>query len=234
MCSPSSCWAEPQGTLRASRIVSLCAALIYNGKKELSATLKALVEDELNVKDVQISSDSGKFISYELKPQLKTLGPKFGALLGKIRQILAEHADEIVAAVRSAGTYTTEADGRKIDLTEDDLLISVKSREGFSSESDGGDHRRAGHHPRRRARLRRRGEGDRQQDPGPCAKRRDSRVTDHIEVGYRAEGVALKVLEKGGFAKDVLCDKLSAVIDGYAKELDINGDKVTLSVKRVG
>lgn len=207
--------------------------LIYNGKKELSATLKALVEDELNVKDVQISSDSGKFISYELKPQLKTLGPKFGALLGKIRQILAEHADEIVAAVRSAGTYTTEADGRKIDLTEDDLLISVKSREGFSSESDG-ETTVALDTTLDDELVFEGAEREIVSKIQTMRKEAGFEVTDHIEVGYRAEGVALKVLEKGGFAKDVLCDKLSAVIDGYAKELDINGDKVTLSVKRVG
>ena len=207
--------------------------LIYNGKKELSATLKALVEDELNVKDVQISSDSGKFISYELKPQLKTLGPKFGALLGKIRQILAEHADEIVAAVRSAGTYTTEADGRKIDLTEDDLLISVKSREGFSSESDG-ETTVALDTTLDDELVFEGAEREIVSKIQTMRKEAGFEVTDHIEVGYRADGVALKVLEKGGFAKDVLCDKLSAVIDGYAKELDINGDKVTLSVKRVG
>ena len=58
-------------------------------------------------------------------------------------------------------------------------------------------------------------------------------VVDHIEIGYEAEGLALKVLEDGSFAKDVLCDRLTSTIDGYTKSLDINGDKVTISVKKI-
>ncbi len=207
--------------------------LIYNGKKELSSALKALVEDELNVKDVQISSDSGKFISYELKPQLKTLGPKFGALLGKIRQILAEHADEIVAAVRSAGTYTTEADGRKIELTEEDLLISVKSREGYSSESDG-ETTVALDTTLDDELIFEGAEREIISKIQTMRKEAGFDVTDHIEVGYRAEGVALEVFRKGAFAKDVLCDRVTETIDGYAKEWNINGDKVTVSVRKIG
>ena len=207
--------------------------LIYNGKKELSSALKALVEDELNVKDVQISSDSGKFISYELKPQLKTLGPKFGALLGKIRQILAEHADEIVAAVRSAGTYTAEADGRKIELTEEDLLISVKSREGYSSESDG-ETTVALDTTLDDELIFEGAEREIISKIQTMRKEAGFDVTDHIEVGYRAEGVALEVFRKGAFAKDVLCDRVTETIDGYAKEWNINGDKVTVSVRKIG
>ena len=207
--------------------------LIYNGKKELSSALKALVEDELNVKDVQISSDSGKFISYELKPQLKTLGPKFGALLGKIRQILTEHADEIVAAVRNAGTYTTEADGRKIELTEEDLLISVKSREGYSSESDG-ETTVALDTTLDDELIFEGAEREIISKIQTMRKEAGFDVTDHIEVGYRAEGVALEVFRKGAFAKDVLCDSVSETIDGYAKEWNINGDKVTVSVRKIG
>ena len=207
--------------------------LIYNGKRELSSALKALVEDELNVKDVQISSDSGKFISYELKPQLKTLGPKFGALLGKIRQILAEHADEIVAAVRNAGTYTTEADGRKIELTEEDLLISVKSREGYSSESDG-ETTVALDTTLDDELIFEGAEREIISKIQTMRKEAGFDVTDHIEVGYRAEGVALEVFRKGAFAKDVLCDGVSETIDGYAKEWNINGDKVTVSVRKIG
>ena len=207
--------------------------LIYNGKKELSSALKALVEDELNVKDVQISSDSGKFISYELKPQLKTLGPKFGALLGKIRQILAEHADEIVAAVRNAGTYTTEADGRKIELTEEDLLISVKSREGYSSESDG-ETTVALDTTLDDELIFEGAEREIISKIQTMRKEAGFDVTDHIEVGYRAEGVALEVFRKGAFAKDVLCYRVTETIDGYAKEWNINGDKVTVSVRKIG
>lgn len=207
--------------------------LIYNGKKELTDELKALVEDELNVKEVVISADSAKFISYELKPQLKTLGPKYGALLGKIRQLLADKADEIVAAVKSAGVYTADIDGKSVELTEGDLLISVKSREGFSSESDGEttvaldtvlDDELVF-------------EGTEREIVSKIQTMRKEagfEVTDHIEIGYRAEGLALEVFRKAAFIKDVLCDSLSEKLDGYEKEWNINGDKVTVSVKKIG
>lgn len=207
--------------------------LIYNGKKELTNELKALVEDELNVKEVVISADSAKFISYELKPQLKTLGPKYGALLGKIRQLLADKADEIVAAVKSAGVYTADIDGKSVELTEGDLLISVKSREGFSSESDGEttvaldtvlDDELVF-------------EGTEREIVSKIQTMRKEagfEVTDHIEIGYRAEGLALEVFRKAAFTKDVLCDSLSEKLDGYEKEWNINGDKVTVSVKKIG
>ena len=207
--------------------------LIYNGKKELSDDLKALVEDELNVKDVQISADSGKFISYELKPQLKTLGPKYGALLGKIRALLSEHADEIVAAVRGGGAYTADIDGREVELKEEDLLISVKSREGYSSESDG-ETTVALDTTLDDELIFEGAEREIVSKIQTMRKEAGFEVTDHIAVGYSAEGVALAVLRKGDFAKDVLCDSVSQETDGFVKELNINGDKVTLSVKKLG
>ena len=207
--------------------------LIYNGKKELSDDLKALVEDELNVKDVQISADSGKFISYELKPQLKTLGPKYGALLGKIRALLSEHADEIVAAVRGGGAYTADIDGREVELKEEDLLISVKSREGYSSESDG-ETTVALDTTLDDELIFEGAEREIVSKIQTMRKEAGFEVTDHIAVGYSAEGVALAVLRKGDFAKDVLCDSVSQETDGFVKELNINGDKVTLSVKKIG
>ncbi len=206
--------------------------LLYNGKKELNDELKALVEDELNVKSVDISADSSAFISYELKPQLKTLGPKYGALLGKIRQTLAERPDEIAATVKSGKVYTFEADGRQIELTEEDLLITVKNKEGFSSESDG--ETTVVLDTELNAELIFEGaERELVSKIQTMRKEAGFEVTDHIAVGYKAEGVALEVLQKGTFKADVLCDALSEEIDGYVKDWDINGDKVTVSVKKI-
>lgn len=66
------------------------AKLFYNGRYELSDDLKELVENELNVKSVEVSGDNNVFVSYDLKPQLRTLGPKYGALLGKSEKFAIE------------------------------------------------------------------------------------------------------------------------------------------------
>ena len=206
--------------------------LIYNGKKELSPELKALIEDELNVKEVDISADSAKYISYELKPQLKTLGPKYGALLGKIRNLLAEKSDEIAATVKSGGTYKTQIDGKDVFLAEEDLLISVKNKEGFSSESDG--ETTVVLDTALDAELIYEGaEREIVSKIQTMRKEAGFEVTDHICVAYKAEGTALKVFEKGSYKADVLCDAESDALDGYVKDWDINGDKVTISVKKI-
>ncbi|MBR7162938.1 MAG: class I tRNA ligase family protein, partial [Clostridia bacterium] len=207
--------------------------LIYNGKNDLSQELKALVEDELNVKEVEISDGSADYVTYLVKPQLKTLGPKYGALLGKIREIMANEGKEIVMAVKNGGVFARDIDGKTIELGEDDVLVSVQNREGFSAESDGETTVVLDTELTPELIL----EGvERELVSKIQTMRKEAgfEVVDHIEIGYEAEGLALKVLENGSFAKDVLCDNLSTNIDGYTKSLDINGDKVTISVKKIG
>lgn len=208
------------------------AKLFYNGRYELSDDLKELVENELNVKSVEVSGDNNVFVSYDLKPQLRTLGPKYGALLGKIREVLQSRANEIVSAIKSSGLFRADVDGREVELSNDDLLISMKNKEGYSSESDGettvvldtqltDDLIFEGAEREIVSKIQ------------TMRKEAGFEVTDHILVGYKAEGVALQVFEKADFLADVLCDGISTTIDGYAKDCDINGDNVTISVKRI-
>ena len=206
--------------------------LIYNGKNDLSQSLKELVEDELNVKNVEINDGSADYVTYIVKPQLKTLGPKYGALLGKIRELMNTAEREIVAAVKNGGRFKREIDGKEIDLGEDDVLISVQNKEGFSAESDG-ETTVVLDTELTPALLFEGAERELVSKIQTMRKEAGFEVVDHIEVGYTATGLALEVLEKGEFMKDVLCDKLTTVIDGYTKNLDINGDKVTISVKKI-
>jgi isoleucyl-tRNA synthetase len=99
--------------------------------------LQAVLADELNVKSVERVQDTDGFIDYEVKPQLKTLGPKYGKLLNAIRTHLAENGRAVVAATRDK-TYTAVLEGQQVELTADDILVGVKSREGFAAESDDG------------------------------------------------------------------------------------------------
>ncbi len=206
--------------------------LIYNGKNDLTTDLKALVEDELNVKTVELSDGSADYVSYVVKPQLKTLGPKYGSLLGKIRELMNTAQREIVAAVKNGGRFKREIDGKEIDLGEDDVLISVQNKEGFSAESDG-ETTVVLDTELTNELIFEGAERELVSKIQTMRKEAGFEVVDHIEVGYEAEGLALKVLEKGEFAKDVLCDKVSANLDGYVKSWDINGDKVTISVKKI-
>ena len=206
--------------------------LIYNGKNDLSQDLKELVEDELNVKNVEINDGSADYVSYVVKPQLKTLGPKYGALLGKIRELMNTAEREIVAAVKNGGRFQREIDGKQIDLGEDDVLISVQNKEGFSAETDGETTVVLDTELTQELIL----EGTERELVSKIQTMRKEagfEVVDHIEVGYTATGLALSVLEAGDFAKDVLCDKLSTNLDGYTKTWDINGEKVTISVKKI-
>ncbi len=207
--------------------------LIYNGRKELSDELKALVEDELNVKTVEITADSGEYVTYEVKPQLKTLGPRYGAFLGKVRGLLAERPDEIVAALRKNGVFATELEGRQVELREEDLLITAKSREGFASESDG-ETTVVLDTALDEALILEGAEREIVSKIQTMRKEAGFEVTDHIVVGYKAEGIAKQVLDSGSFRADVLCDSTTDALDGYAKEWDINGDKVTISVSKAG
>ena len=135
--------------------------------------------------------------------------------------------------MRGGGAYTADIDGREVELKEEDLLISVKSREGYSSESDG-ETTVALDTTLDDELIFEGAEREIVSKIQTMRKEAGFEVTDHIAVGYSAEGVALAVLRKGDFAKDVLCDSVSQETDGFVKELNINGDKVTLSVKKIG
>lgn len=206
--------------------------LFYNGRYELPLDLKELVEDELNVKSVEVSDTSDGFISYELKPQLKTLGPKYGSLLGIIRGVLQERANEIVAAVKRGELFKFNANGKDVEISQDDLLINMKNKEGFSSESDGETTVVLDTALNDDLIL----EGAEREIVSKIQNMRKEagfEVTDRIAIGYHAEGIAKQVLQRADFLKDVLADSISETLDGFTKECDINGDKVTISVKRV-
>ncbi len=115
--------------------VMVCATDEINLDKEL----KSLIEDELNVENVEILEKADEFVSYELKPQLKTLGPKYGKNLGVIREFLSNcDASEVVAKVRYGQSVLINApDGSEIEINECDLLITHKNKEGYASDSNG-------------------------------------------------------------------------------------------------
>ncbi len=208
------------------------AKLFYNGKYELSEELKALVEDELNVKSVEQTSGDDEFVSYEIKPQLKTLGPKYGPLLGKIRVVLGECANDIIKATKNGGEYHTDIDGKDVVLLESDLLVTVKSKEGYSSESD--DEMTVALDTTLNDELIEEGyERELVSKIQNLRKEAGLEVTDHISLHFEASGLSKKVIDRASFIGDVLCDYVTNDTDGYTKEVDINGESVVITIKKI-
>lgn len=206
------------------------------GKVTLSEKMFEIARDELNVKDFEVLTDSGKFINYKLKPQLKTLGPKYGSKLGLIRQYLDTcDANAAVSQIRSNGSITVNLGGEDVTFTEADLLISTESREGFVSASENG------HTVVLDVNL-----TDELIEEGivreviskvqTMRKEAGFNVTDRIALYYTCSDMTAKVLQKysARIAKVVLAEKfLNEACQGYVKEWDINGETVTLGVVKL-
>ncbi|MCD7736403.1 MAG: isoleucine--tRNA ligase [Lachnospiraceae bacterium] len=104
----------------------------------LSKYFVDIIRDELNVKQVVFTSDVSRFTSYTFKPQMRTVGPKYGKLLGKIRQILPElDGNQAMSELKANGVLKLDIDGTEVLLSEEDLLIDAAQAEGYVSESSG-------------------------------------------------------------------------------------------------
>ena len=104
---------------------------------ELSQFYKEIIEDELNVKEMTFTEDVRDFTSYSFKPQLKTVGPKYGKFLGGIKTALAElDGNKAMDELKAAGELKLDINGQEIVLLESDLLIDTAQMEGYVSESD--------------------------------------------------------------------------------------------------
>ena len=199
----------------------------------LNEELTAVVLDELNVKKMTFVEDGASLVKYMLKPQLKTLGPKYGKKLKDISAFLAScNAAEVVAAVRGSGSYTVDLDGPVV-LFEEDLQISVQSPDGYSVAA-GGPVTVALDTRLTEDLLNEGCERELVSKIQTMRKEAGFEVTDRIAVYFTAEGRAADVLKKGAFKGDVLADRIEeGSAEGYTKEQDINGDKVTLTVVKL-
>lgn len=206
--------------------------LIYTTEKELTGDFLYLVKDEINVKEVEINRNASEFVSYELKPQLKTLGPKYGKLLGQIRNELATKTNEIMNAINSSKEYKFNVNGEEISLSKDDLLIYMNNKEGFASESSA--QMTVVLDTKLTKELIEEGiEREFISKVQSMRKEAGFEVTDHISIAYRASGEVEEVLKKNNFMKDVLCDRVENEMKGFNKTFDINGVETEVSIKKI-
>ena len=206
-------------------------------KAEFTDELLSIARDELNVKELELLQNAKNFISYKIKPQLKTLGPKYGAKLGLIRQFLENcDATEVVETVKSGKTYVVNLGGSDIEFTLDDLLISSESMEGYVSASENGITVVLDTTITEELLL----EGIEREIVSKIQTMRKEagfEVTDRIVLYANADGKALDVLTNNQetLKSSVLAENVVITDDvkGYKKDWDIASNKVILGVEKV-
>ena len=212
------------------------STMYVKASKELPLYCVEIIEDELNIKDVKFVDDMSEFSSYSFKPQLKTVGPKYGKFLGQIRTILTElDGNKAKNELDTTGAIKFIVDGNEIVLAEEDLLIDIKQKEGYFSLSDKGTTValdcnltdaliEEGFVNEIISKLQ------------TMRKDSDFNVTDHIIVSVagndKIEGYVKA--NEAEIAKVVLGDKfVYGSTSNNSKVWDINGEKATFSVEKI-
>ena len=211
------------------------AYVCVDRKVKLVEGLLDIAKDELNVKELEHLKDASKFVTYKIKPQLKTLGPKYGKKLGLVKAFLDTcDASKVVETVRSGKPYETDYNGEHFEFTEDDLLITSESAEGFASASDKGLTVALDVHLT--PELIEEGiERELVSKVQTMRKEAGFEVTDRIAVTFKATGKIKDVLLKGvTFKNTVLADSVvEGEADGYTKTVEINGETAVITVNKV-
>ncbi len=204
---------------------------------ELEALYADIIKDELNIKTVALTNNVDDFVTYSFKPQLKTLGPKYGKQLGEIRNILSEIDGSAAKAELDAnGELKLNISIGEISLTADDLLIDAKQKEGFYTLSDRGvtvaidttlttELIEEGFVRELVSKLQ------------TMRKEAGFNVTDHISITLEGSETVTKIAlaKSDDIAGDTLADALTVGVPmGFVKEWDINGETVTIGVKKEG
>ena len=212
------------------------ARMFVKADHELSEFYQEIIEDELNVKTVEFTDDVRAFTSYTFKPQLKTVGPKYGKQLGAIRQALSSlDGNEAMDTLNEKGALTFEFDGTEVVLTEEDLLIDMAQKEGFVTEKDNyvtvvldtnltPELIEEGFVREIVSKIQ------------TMRKEAGFEVMDHIRVFQDENDKIADLLKVHGdeIKGEVMADSISlGQMGGYAKEWNINGEKVMLGVEKL-
>ena len=203
--------------------------------KELTEDETAIVKDELNIKNVVFTEDIASFSSYTFKPQLRTVGPKYGKQLGGIKAYLSSvDGNAAMAELKEKGALTFDVNGTEVSLAEEDLLIDIAQTEGYVTEADGAvtvvidtnlteELLEEGFVREIVSKIQ------------TMRKEAGFEVMDKITVYAKGSDKATGLMNANAdsIKSDVMADALvTGSVDGYSKEWNINGEKVTLGVKK--
>ena len=210
--------------------------MYIKAEETLGELYTQIIKEELNVKNVEFREDVENFVSYSFKPQLKTVGPKYGKLLGKIREVLTNlDGAKAMAELKSNGSLDFDFDGEKVSLTNEDLLIDTVKSDNYISEGnnkvtivldinltkellDEGFLREL------------------ISKVQTMRKEAGFEVVDHIELFLKDNAKLIDIVKvnEAELMSEVLCDKITyGNIKGYEKEWNLNGENVVVGVKKI-
>ena len=196
---------------------------------------KEIIADELNVKNVAFTDDVSSYTDYQFKPQLRTVGPKYGKYLKQIQAALSElDGNAAMKELKENGCLKLDSVSSEVVLLEEDLLITMTQAEGFVTEGDNNvtvvmDTRltpeliEEGFVRELISKIQ------------TMRKEAGFEVMDHIAVSYTADEKVTGIFNKYGekIQTEVLANAITAgTLAGYQKEWSINGEKVTLAVEK--
>ncbi|MBQ1377276.1 MAG: class I tRNA ligase family protein, partial [Lachnospiraceae bacterium] len=193
-----------------------------------------IIREELNVKEVIFTDDVRSFTSYEFKPQLRTLGPRYGKLLGKIRETLKNlDGNAAMDELKENGVLKFELDGTAVELSEEDLLIEMTQKTGYVSENNG-----------ETTVVLDTNLTEELIDEGfvreiiskiqQMRKEADFNVTDHIRISYKGSDKISAVFEtyKDDIMGDTLGEEVTAdKLTGFSRSWDINGESCDIALE---
>ena len=209
--------------------------MFVKAEKALSDFYQKIIEEELNVKEVKFTDDVREFTTYTFKPQLKTVGPKYGKQLGGIKEYLANvDGNEAMDKLNAGENLVFDVNGTEVSLSLDDVLVEMSQKEGYMSEADNTvtvvlDCNLS----------------EELVEEGFAAEiiskiqtmRKDSgfEVMDHIKVGIAGNDklAAIAAKNEKAIADKVLADSIDKdAVYANSKEWNVNGEKVTISVEK--
>jgi len=207
---------------------------VATGKDALDDSYVEIIADELNVKEIEFTNDTTAFTTYKFKPQLKTLGPKYGKLLSKISKELSEANGNDLMAQFNAGDVTFGFGEEEVVLTKEDVLIESLNTEGFAVETNKGitvvletvltdELIEEGFVREIISKIQ------------TMRKEAGFEVLDRIEVSHKGNEKLSEVIKRNS---EFICDEVLADVikessaDGFVKDWNINGEAVTLGVLR--
>ena len=209
--------------------------MFVKSENVLPTFYQEIVEEELNVKSLEFTDDVRAFTSYSFKPQLRTVGPKFGKILGGIKAALDSiDGNAAMDEIHATGMLKLDVSGQEITLLESDLLIEMSQMEGYVSENDNGitvvldtnlteELLTEGFVRELISKIQ------------TMRKEAGFEVTDKIKVSYQGTEKANGVF--GAYAEEIggevlATEVMNIVPAGYTKEWSINGENVTIGVER--
>ena len=202
----------------------------------LDEYFKNIIEDELNVKEVVFKDDVSDLTSYSFKPQLKTVGPKYGKQLGGIREYLsAVDGTQAMKQLKAEGALKFEVNGVEVSLAEEDLLIDVAQKAGFVTEADNyvtvvldtnltPELVEEGFVYEVISKIQ------------TMRKDADFEVMDHIKVAISGNEKVAEIVKanEAAISGKVLADEILVdTVLSISKEWNVNGEKVTISVEKI-